>query len=105
MTPKTTSFRSLKYEYDQKTGECLFEDGVRYTVREMLFIAKHDLDPQDETAIHMVKKMIDGEIDTSVVPSYIGDWLDNMSRNFPRARRARVPSIDVEPVEQNELDL
>jgi hypothetical protein len=101
----TINFRSLRYEYDEKTGKCLFEDGTCYTVREMLYIAKHDLDPRDESAIHMVKKMIDGEIDTSRVLPHIGDWLDHMSRSFPRARRARVPDTEVEPLEQSELDL
>jgi hypothetical protein len=101
----TTSFRSLTYKYDPDTGDCVFEDGTRYTVREMLYIAKHDLDLQDETAIHMVKKMFDGEIDTSRVLPHIGDWLDHMSRNFPRAKRARVPDVEVEPTEQEYLDL
>jgi hypothetical protein len=98
-------FRQLKYEYDQKTGECLFEDGVRYTVREMLFIAKHDLDPRDESAIHIVKKVFGGELDTSKVLPYIGDWLDHMGMSFPRARRVKVPDTEVEPLEQEYLDL
>ena len=106
MIPMTTHCRSLRYEYDPDKGVCRFEDGVVYTVREMIFLAHHDLSPEDEDTIHMVKKVIGGEIDTSKPHANVHDWLTELGRSFKPAKRVRVPKLAkrTEPL-QTSLDL
>lgn len=82
--------RSLRYEYDPDGGVCRFEDGTTYTVREMIFIAKSDLSPETENAIHNVKKVFGGELDTSRQFPYVEDWLSKMGRSFKPAKRVTV---------------
>lgn len=62
MTRKITHCRKLKYKYDPDTGIAVFEDGTRYTAAEMIHIAKHKTTIQDEDALHLVKRIFDGEL-------------------------------------------
>ena len=62
MTQPTTHCQSLKYEYDQDTGVCTFEDGTVYTVEEMIFIARQRISVEDMDMIHLVKRIFDGEL-------------------------------------------
>lgn len=87
MIRKITHCRSLTYKYDAETGICTFEDGTAYTLREMIFIAKQKLTDEDMDALHVVKKVFDGELDTGVcyaarrLSSY--NWLSAMGRTLP----------------------
>ncbi len=58
--------RTSKYKYDPDRGVCTFEDGTVYTAKEMLHISRADLSREDEAALHLVKRVFDGEIDTNV---------------------------------------
>ncbi len=95
MIPKITHCRSLTYKYDTETGICTFEDGTEYTLREMIFIARQELTDEDMDALHAVKKVFDGELDTGAryvarrvkrrssgrLSSY--NWLSVMGRTLP----------------------
>lgn len=54
--------RKLNYKYDPDAGTAVFEDGVMYTAAEMVHIAKQNTTIQDENAIHLVKRVFDGEL-------------------------------------------
>lgn len=82
--------RTLSYDYDPEEGVCRFEDGTVYTAREMVYIAKCDLSAEDEDAIHCVKRVTGGELDTSNPPPIPPDWLSEMSRQFRPAKRVRI---------------
>lgn len=73
----------MKYNYDPETGRCVCADGTVYTIEEMLFIARHDFHPDDIKAIHAVKKIFDGELDTSEPEKY--DWLSKMGKRLKNA--------------------
>ena len=95
--------RILNYTYDPDTDTAVFADGTVYSLREMIFMAHQTISADDEYAIHLVKKVFGGEIDTSAgTPD---DFLSRMRRTFPRARRVRVPKLEPVTVKQMELDL
>jgi len=43
-------------------GKLVFEDGISYSISEALSLCDPRLTPEDIQAIHLVKKMFDGEI-------------------------------------------
>ena len=48
------------YTWDDGRGAMVFEDGVSYSVSELLAYSKRDTSPEDQRAIHNVKKIFDG---------------------------------------------
>lgn len=53
---------ALNQSYRFEGDRIVFQDGVSYTIAESLHIAKDRLDDDDIQAIHLVKKLFDGEI-------------------------------------------
>lgn len=54
----------MSYRYNGETGEMVFSDGVKYTIEEAVQLSKGRLSDDDLMAIHQVKKVFDGEIDS-----------------------------------------
>lgn len=87
---------NTEYQYDPRTGLCMFDDGTVYTVREMVFLSRHDLTIEDREAIHRVKRIFGGELDTSEPEKT--DWLSVMGKRLISAKGSRTDSKHVEPV-------
>jgi len=51
---------AMSYEFDGT--DLVFDDGVRYSIREAATLARGRLSDDDLQAIHLVKKLIDGEV-------------------------------------------
>jgi len=60
----------------------MFDDGTVYTVREMVFLSRHDLSAEDLAAIHLVKRIFGAELDTHEPERT--DWLAAMGRRLVR---------------------
>jgi len=50
------------YAVDEKTGDLVFADGIRYTVAEALELARGGAKTGTIRAVHQIKKLFDGEI-------------------------------------------
>jgi len=53
---------ALGLTYTLDPDGILFEDGVRYTVPEAIAVSRSANHPDDVRAVHLVKKIFDGEI-------------------------------------------
>lgn len=68
--PSSSFVSALNQSYRFEGDRIVFQDGVSYTIDEVVHIARdasatlgnHRLDDDDIQAIHLVKKMFDGEI-------------------------------------------
>jgi hypothetical protein len=53
---------ALNQSYSFVKGRLVFEDGISYSLAEAIALNDPRLTPEDIQAIHLVKKMFDGEI-------------------------------------------
>lgn len=52
----------LHYRYDEREGILVFEDGVKYTLAEAVYLSKRRASDKEIDAIHKVKQVFGGEI-------------------------------------------
>jgi hypothetical protein len=60
--PSINFVAALNQSYRFEGDRIVFQDGVSYTIEEAVHIARDRLDDDDIQAIHLVKKLFDGEI-------------------------------------------
>lgn len=57
-----TEVKALGMSYEFRGGKMIFSDGVEYSINEAATMARDRLTDDDIRAIHLVKKLFDGEI-------------------------------------------
>jgi len=81
---------ALESRYRFVNGKMVFEDGVEYTLAEALLMqADRNLNNVDMLAIHLVKKLFDGEI------IYANGYCDVDTMELKECRDVETPGRDV----------
>jgi hypothetical protein len=79
------------YSFDSRTGLATFEDGVKYSAAEMVHVAHTGGSDVDIRALHLIKKLFDGEI---VVPG-VNEPRKSVGSMYPTWQANRVyPSYE-----------